>query len=157
MTQFTIKEIGVIYNDNINPYIVLHETFKKGLQGLEGFSHLQVLYWLDCLDTPELREVTTMEQPYYNGPEIMGVFATRSPVRPNSIALSATAIKTIDYDKGIIYLYYIDANDSSPLVDIKPYTPSSDVVALSQVPSWCNHWPKSTEEAATFDWSKEIK
>lgn len=156
MKQFTINEIGVIYNDYENPKIVVHEDYKAGLKGLEGFSHIKVLYWFDQFDSPEIRKTLVMEKPYVSAPEELGVFATRSPVRPNLIAVSATPIKEIDFDQGVIYLYYIDAEDNTPLLDIKPYTPSVDIITSWQVPIWCQHWPKSYEDAEEFDWEKEF-
>lgn len=73
------------------------------------------------------------ESPYKNGPEIMGVFAARSPIRPNPLAL--TIVKVLD---------------------IKPYTPSIDRVEAPVVPEWCSHWPMSYEKSGEFDWEKEF-
>ncbi|MFV0393756.1 MAG: TrmO family methyltransferase [Coprobacillaceae bacterium] len=77
-------------------------------------------------------------------------------MRPNLIAISNIQVKNIDYDKGIIYMYYIDAEDETPLLDIKPYIPSNDCIKTFQAPKWCAHWPKSYEESAEFDWDKEF-
>lgn len=86
----------------------------------------------------------------------MGIFATRSPVRPNPIALSTAEIIGIDYQNGIVQIAYIDANDNTPLLDIKPYTPSLDRVETPGVPAWCSHWPQSLEESASFAWENEF-
>lgn len=86
----------------------------------------------------------------------MGIFATRSPIRPNPIALSVVEIIAIDYENGIIQIAYVDANDQTPLLDMKPYTPSLDRVEVPSVPAWCSHWPKSIEASAHFDWGKEF-
>ena len=75
----------------------------------------------------------------------MGIFATRSPIRPNPIALTAVEKLHIDYEKGVVQIAYIDANDGSPVLDIKPYTPSLDRIEAPEVPAWCAHWPKSLE------------
>ena len=64
----------------------------------------------------------------------MGTFATRSPERPNPIALTPAYVTYIDHENGIIGLAYIDANDGTPVVDIKPYTPSLDRVESPEVP-----------------------
>ena len=85
----------------------------------------------------------------------MGIFATRSPVRPNPIALTVEIID-IDSENGRIHIAYIDANDGSPLLDLKPYTPSLDRVERPEVPGWCGHWPKSLEESADFAWENEF-
>jgi tRNA (Thr-GGU) A37 N-methylase len=56
-------------------------------------------------------------------------------------------------EKGIIGLAFIDAEDGTPVLDIKPYTPSLDRVENPIVPKWCAHWPKSVESSGSFDWS----
>jgi len=62
----------------------------------------------------------------------------------------------IDYEKGRIQIPYIDANDGSPVLDIKPYTPSLDRVEDPGVPAWCRHWPRSLEQSGSFDWENEF-
>ena len=96
------------------------------------------------------------EQPYKNAPGIMGIFATRSPARPNPLALTAAEVLQLDLKKGIIRIDYTDANDGTPVLDIKPYTPSMDRVESPKVPEWCGHWPKSREESADFAWENEF-
>ena len=89
-------------------------------------------------------------------PAVMGIFATRSHIRPNPVALTVVQVIRVDYDDGIIQVAYIDANDGSPVLDIKPYTPSLDRVEIPGVPEWCSHWPKSIEESGSFDWGNEF-
>ena len=96
------------------------------------------------------------EKPYTKGPDTLGVFATRSPQRPNPLALSCAYVTYMDADKGILGLSYIDADDGSPVLDIKPYTPSLDRVEHVEVPAWCAHWPKCVEESGEFDWESEF-
>lgn len=95
-------------------------------------------------------------KPYTHGPGRMGTFATRSPQRPNPIALSCAYATFIDAENGIIGLAYTDAADQSPVLDIKPYTPSLDRVEEPQVPEWCSHWPKNVEGSGDFDWDSEF-
>lgn len=77
-------------------------------------------------------------------------------IRPNPIALTAVEIIHVNYQSGIIQIAYIDANDDTPVLDIKPYTPSLDRVETPVVPGWCSHWPKSLEESGTFAWEQEF-
>ncbi|MNZ62665.1 putative tRNA (adenine(37)-N6)-methyltransferase [compost metagenome] len=86
----------------------------------------------------------------------MGIFATRSPIRPNPIALSVVQMISVDEDKGVIRIPYIDANQGTPVIDLKPYTPSLDRVESPGVPDWCKHWPKSLEKSSDFDWQDEF-
>lgn len=96
------------------------------------------------------------KQPYKGTPETMGIFATRSPIRPNPIALTAVEIIHIDYQKVVLQIAYIDANDNTLILDIKPYTPSFDKIENPSVPTWCQHWPISLEASGCFDWGHEF-
>lgn len=98
----------------------------------------------------------TTIKPYKQGPEELGMFATRSPLRPNPIALSTIQVISLDEQTGVIEVGYIDADNDTPLLDIKPYLPCEDIVCNVETPSWCAHWPSSTEASATYDWEKEI-
>ncbi|WP_097003535.1 TrmO family methyltransferase domain-containing protein [Lacrimispora amygdalina] len=100
------------------------------------------------------RSTLQTEKPYKGAPEVIGVFATRSPLRPNPIALTTVDVIHIDYEKGVIQIAFIDAYDNTPVLDIKPYTPSFDRVETPVVPAWCSNWPKSIEESASFPWDE---
>lgn len=156
MKDFSIHSVGKIINKNNDIFIAIEKKYIPALQALDGFSHINVLWWFDDLDDEQSRSVLQTEQPYKGAPKIMGVFATRSPERPNPIALTTTKIIDIDFKKGIIKIEFIDANNNTPVLDIKPYTPSLDRVETPDVPAWCSHWPKSTEESAYFSWEKEF-
>lgn len=54
---------------------------------------------------------------------------------------------------GIIGLAYIDADNGTPVIDIKPYTPSLERVENPSLPEWCSNWPNNVEESGDFDWS----
>ncbi|MDO4488810.1 MAG: SAM-dependent methyltransferase [Eubacteriales bacterium] len=136
--------------------IVIDEKYREALNGLNGFSHLEVIWWFSGCDNAEDRSVLTIEKPYKKGPDTIGTFATRSPERPNPIAVSVCSVKAIDYDKGIISLDYFDAFTGTPILDIKPYSPSADRVMEAKVPEWCAHWPGSYEESGDFNWEKEF-
>ena len=86
----------------------------------------------------------------------VGVFATRSPMRLNPIAVSSVDIAYVDEEAATLGLYYIDAYPGSPVLDLKPYTPSVDRIESPSVPEWCDHWPKSYEESGGFDWEAEF-
>ena len=66
------------------------------------------------------------------------------------------AVLHIDYERGVIHIPYIDAEDGTPILDIKPYHPCSDRVRDVTVPEWCGHWPKWYEDSASFDWAAEF-
>lgn len=152
--NYQIKAIGKVKNDENGAFIQLEPEYIQGLQGLEGFSHINVIWWFSDCDTEAERAKLRNEQPYKGTPEIMGVFATRSPARPNPIALTASEVINIDFNSGIIQVTFIDASDNTPVLDIKPYTPSFDRVETPGVPAWCSDWPKSTEASGYFDWEQ---
>lgn len=152
MNNYQLKTIGTVRNDSTGAFIELEPEYIPALQALEGFSHINVLWWFSGCDNVQMRSVLETQQPYKGAPEKMGIFATRSPMRPNPIALTAVEIIQIDYARGIIQIAFIDAMDGTPILDIKPYTPSLDRVETPGVPEWCSQWPKCTEDSGDFDW-----
>ncbi|MDD4125598.1 MAG: SAM-dependent methyltransferase [Eubacteriales bacterium] len=154
MTNFTLYPVGRIINRDGEFAVKIDRAYIPALEGLDGFSHIQLLWWFDGCDNEVSRAKLNEEKPYKKAPDILGTFATRSPERPNPIALSCSLITYIDYEKGIVGLAYTDADDGSPVIDIKPYTPSLDRVENPSVPDWCSHWPERWEDSGDFDWSK---
>lgn len=153
MNNFILRQIGSIQSDERGFRIALDTQFAPALKELEGFSHIQVLWWFSDTDDDVGRSRLQESSPYAGAPEVMGTFATRSPMRPNPIALSVAQVLQIDHEHAVIRLAYIDADDGTPLIDIKPYTPSLDRVETPGVPEWCAQWPKSVEASGEFDWS----
>lgn len=156
MKNFQVSPIGKINVNEEKMFIEIKPKYIPALQALDGFSHINVIWWFSDFDNEEARNTLEVSQPYKKSPDIMGIFATRSPIRPNPIALTAVQVIHIDYEKGIIQIPYIDVNDGTPVLDIKPYTPSIDRVETPGVPEWCSHWPKSLEESGSFNWENEF-
>jgi tRNA-Thr(GGU) m(6)t(6)A37 methyltransferase TsaA len=156
MSNIKLYPIGRIEVEEGNFQLVLSSKYKDSLKGLEGFSHIQGIWWFDGCDNEIDNNQLITQKPYTEGPERLGTFATRSPARPNPIAITTWEIASIDYAKGIVKVYYIDALNGTPLLDIKPYTPSLDKVGNPTVPDWCKHWPKDLEGNRDFDWEKEF-
>jgi len=96
--------------------------FRPALLGLERFSHLIVLAWLH----QSRRDALVINPPHADAPR--GVFALRSPVRPNPIGLSVARILRVDTTTGTVEIDAIDVLDGTPLVDIKPYRPGIDAI-----------------------------
>ncbi len=156
MDSFTVKEIGRICADENGFSVKLGGKYITALKGLDGFKYIQLLYWFDRCDNEFSRGKLVENKPYKNGPDIIGTFATRSPERPNPIALSTAYVTYIDEENGVIGLAYTDALDGTPVLDIKPYTPSLDRVENPTVPEWCSHWPACVEESGDFPWEAEF-
>lgn len=152
MSQFTVKSIGKMNVNEEGMFVQVEPAFIPALQALDGFSHIVIVWWFDGCDDEKSRTVLEVPSPYKQSPDVMGTFATRSPWRPNPIALTVAQVLYIDYEAGMIQIAYTDANDGSPVLDLKPYTPSLDRVKNPEVPDWCEAWPKSIEESGDFDW-----
>ena len=151
MSSYSVHPIGVIRTDGDLFRLEVAPAHRPALAGLAGFSHLQILGWFSG-SGPAARARCAEAHPYRQGPAQLGVFATRSPRRPNPLALSCAGLLDVDEEGGTLCLDYIDAFDGSPVLDIKPYTPSLDRVETPAVPAWCRHWPASVEESGDFDW-----
>ena len=156
MQSVTLNPIGKVRVNEDGAFIELEPKYLPALQAIDGFSHLNILWWCSGFDDEAMRNVLETPKPYKNGPEIMGIFATRSPIRPNPVALTAVQVIDIDEKAGQIRVAYIDAEDDTPVLDIKPYQPSFDRVETPGLPAWCAHWPKSTETSGDFDWESEM-
>lgn len=94
-------------------------------RGLDGFSHL----WVQFLFHQAVGDgwKTTVRPPRLGGKTRKGIWATRSPHRPNFIGLSAVALHRIEFENGVeLILGGVDFLDQTPVIDIKPYLPSSD-------------------------------
>ncbi len=103
---------------DVTATIEVDEPFAAGLKDIALLSHLIVLYWLDR------SQRTAILQAPSHVPEPRGVFALRSPVRPNPIGLSVVELVAVEGNR--LTIRGIDCVDGTPLIDIKPYFASSD-------------------------------
>jgi len=141
---YHLDTIGKVHRDKHGMYLQIDEPYRPALEGLDGFSHAQVLWWFDKSDDEASRSTTKFNPPF-DAP-ILGVFALKAPTRPNPIGLSTVRIVSVDKESGIVMIPRIDAFDGTPLLDIKPYLPSFDRVDNTRVPNWAAHWPDSMPE-----------
>lgn len=107
--------------------IVLEPEYRReeALRGLETFSHIWLLWTFDAPFNS-----LTVRPPLLGGNRRMGVFATRSPFRPNNIGLSSVRLQKIDWncaDGPVLYVDGADLMNGTAIVDIKPYLPFTDV------------------------------
>ena len=124
------RQSGLI--DELVGKIVFEKEYRddSALKGLEQFSHI----WLIWEFSEAKREdwSPTVRPPRLGGNTRMGVFATRSPFRPNPVGLSAVKIKGIEKTKNegsVIYVSGADLMNGTPIYDIKPYIPLSDCIS----------------------------
>jgi len=110
-----IQPAGAI---GINGTVEIFEKYRAGLNDLDGFSHIVLLYFFHRSQGFNLRVV-----PYLDS-EMRGLFATRAPRRPNAIGLSVVQLELIE--DGVLHIQNVDILDGTPLLDIKPYVPGFD-------------------------------
>ena len=110
--------------------IVFEPEFAKreSVRGLEEFSHIWLIWQFS--ETPPPSSLT-VRPPRLGGNKRVGVFASRSPFRPNGLGLSCVRLKSIEYSSSgepVINVFGADLCDKTPIFDIKPYVPLSDCV-----------------------------
>ena len=106
------------FKDDVEGWLELREEYVPGLKDLEGFSHLILLYHFHRSERQEIEGLPYLEE------ESHGIFAIRSPHRPNHLGLSIVRIQRIEGNR--IYFTEVDMLDGTPLLDIKPYVPEFD-------------------------------
>ncbi len=151
-TSININSIGFITEKNSTKQIEIERRYRTALEGLQNFSHAIVIWWGHL----KKRELLTLKKPYKNGPQNIGIFATRAETRPNPVLTTIIEITSLETKTGIIKFPYIDAEALSPVLDLKPYLPCSDKVTNSTTAHWSKNWPKNYEASATFNWSEEF-
>ena len=134
MESFHIFPVGIIKKTDTTVGIEIFDEYIDGLLGLDGFSHVTVLFWFDRNDTPEKRRVLRVHPRKNPGNPLTGVFATHSPQRPNLIGL--TVCKIISIHGSLIEIEDIDALDGSPVIDLKCYIPGAVRDTDVRVPDW---------------------
>ena len=140
--MLTLTPIGVVRNEIKTPIVqvwgqvvsdlVLEERYTEALDGLDDYSHLVVIFWMDQAGPP--KSLKEHVQGRADLP-IAGLFARRAPSRPNPIGI--TAVPLLQREKNVLRVQGLDAIDGTPLLDIKPYTPAFDSVVNARIPEWC--------------------
>jgi len=108
--------------------IVLEEEFRQeeALRGLEGFDYLWLIWGFHLNRDDAAQRKLTVRPPRLGGNQRIGVFASRSPYRPNPLGLSSVKITRIIHGEGIIRVLGADLADNTPIYDIKPYVEYAD-------------------------------
>lgn len=145
MGRITIQPIGYIYNDykgkfgiprqsglseNMISKIVLDTEYQdiNYLKGIEEFSHIWLIWYFSEVNKKNI--TPTVRPPKLGGNKRIGVFATRSPFRPNQLGLSCVRLIKTDFNQkegNVLYVAGADLMDSTPIIDIKPYLPYTDI------------------------------
>jgi len=140
MKEINIKPIGVVKNRVKEPRfgsfadiiseIIVDEKFTDALNGIEDYSHVIIVYWMD-----KVKDYVITHRPQGN-PDVpvVGVFACRCPQRPNPIAITTVRLMWRKGNK--IKVKGLDILDGTPIIDIKPYWPIYDHVKDWKIPDW---------------------
>jgi tRNA (adenine37-N6)-methyltransferase len=112
--------------------IIVNRTLDAALDGISGFSHLFVMFWLNQVKE-EQRLMLKVHPRGRTDLPLTGVFAVRTMLRPNPIGL--TLVELIAIEDNVLTVKGLDAYDGTPVLDIKPYDPW-DIVESPRVPDW---------------------
>ena len=118
--------------------IIIHAEFAEALDGIKEFSHLFVLFWLNQVSR-ENKRLKVHPRGRKDLP-LLGVFATRTMLRPNPIGL--TLVELVKIEGNVLTVRGLDALDGTPVLDIKPFDPW-DTAKDAKVPRW---WTKMKNE-----------
>lgn len=119
--------------------IILREDLVETLHGIEDFSHLYVIFWMHEVPKEERKKVKVHPRGRRDLP-LLGIFATRTPHRPNPIGL--TLVELIKVNDNTLTIRGLDAYDGTPIIDIKPFD-MWDTTEDVKVPKW---WTKLEKE-----------
>ena len=127
------------WNEDISTIALCQEHARK-ISGLEGYSHIIVLYWIHKSSEWKMPEHNHHHDPHdphhSHKPTHVKVFATRMPVRPNPIGLSVVELMDFSPDSGRVAVKGLDALNGTPILDIKPYIPNFDSYPKASLPEW---------------------
>ena len=142
MQEIIMNPIGYVRNDVQNKKdvswgedvstIVLNEEYHSGLKGLENFTHVIILYYLDKAAYQKEKHLQRRPQNREDMP-LVGIFSQRGKDRPNQIGM--TSVWIVSVDGAALTVKGLDAIDGTPILDIKPYYPVYDKKD-AKVPEW---------------------
>jgi tRNA-Thr(GGU) m(6)t(6)A37 methyltransferase TsaA len=146
--EIVLKPIGVVKTTAIGDEVrdktrtsqlVISKELTTALDGVDGFSHLFVLFWLHKTSA-EQRKLLKVHPRRRKDLPLLGIFATRTMTRPNPVGL--TLVELVKVEGNILTVRGLDAFDGTPVLDIKPFD-SWDAAETAKVPEW---WTKMKNE-----------
>jgi tRNA (adenine37-N6)-methyltransferase len=112
--------------------LVLDKEYEDALVGIEDYSHLNIVFWMDQVKTCKIKH-----RPQGNEEvPVVGIFACRCPARPNPIGI--TTVELLRTERNKVKVKGLDVINNTPIIDIKPYTPQYDEVKDVKIPEWIN-------------------
>jgi tRNA (adenine37-N6)-methyltransferase len=129
-----LEPLGRVERRHGRIFVEIEPAYTEALDGIEGFSQIWVIYWFHGNDSPEKRRTLRVHPRGNPANPVTGIFATRSPVRPNLLGLSSCHLVSRDGNR--LEVEGLDAWDGSPVLDIKPYLPQLDAFPHAASPAW---------------------
>ena len=128
-----IKEPGIEDWRTVTSEVIIEENLKEALSRIDEFSHIIVIYWMHKL-SPSQRAIIKVHPKANQNLPLVGVFASRSPARPNPIGV--TTVKLLERRDNVLKVTGLDAINGTPVLDIKPYLPGDDSSTEAKTPGW---------------------
>ncbi len=125
------------------------QTWKHALSGLDGFRHVWITFVFDRAMAQGWK--SRVRPPRLDGKEKVGVFATRSPHRPNFLGLSLCRLEAVDLETPSVLFSGVDILDNTPVLDIRPYHPENDVPVGEVRGGWLD---RAAEPVLSVRWSE---
>jgi tRNA-Thr(GGU) m(6)t(6)A37 methyltransferase TsaA len=132
--------------------LVIDPDMEELLEGVEDFSHIVVLYW-PHLVPPERRDLRRVHPMGRKDLPKRGIFATRSPARPNPVLLST--VRLLERRGNVLRVEGLEAVDGSPLLDIKPFVQTYHEAANPVIPEWMRQIHRDLQEGLEDEHSPE--
>lgn len=152
MPKIILKPIGKVHNpigkkkwegwESVVSEIILSPSYEEALEGIEEYSHLLILFWISR--TPARSRGRRLKIHPKSRPDLplVGIFATRTQYRPNPIGL--TQVQLLRRRKNVLRVKGLDALNGTPVLDIKPISPRTEMPPKTRVPEWYHRlWKKS--------------
>lgn len=134
-----LEPVGRVERRQGKVYVAIEPAYAQALSGIDDFSHLWVIYWFHGNDTPAKRRTLKVHPRGNPANPLTGVFATRSPQRPNLLGLQACRL--VGRQGNRLEVTGLDAWDGSPVLDLKPYLPQLDAWPQAAIPAWAHGKP----------------
>jgi tRNA-Thr(GGU) m(6)t(6)A37 methyltransferase TsaA len=138
---YQLQPIGTVHRSRDRVRLEIDPAYRPALKQLEHFSHVMVFWWADRFDSEQYRRELQCTPPYAEE-HLTGVFATRSPYRPNPIAMTTCKLLSSDEETGVVHVANIDAHEGTQIIDLKAYFPVCDRVRDARLPEWLAGWPE---------------
>jgi tRNA-Thr(GGU) m(6)t(6)A37 methyltransferase TsaA len=119
--------------ESITSRVVVAPQLVEALDGIDGFSHILIIFYLHQVDE-DRRSLLKVHPESKEELPLVGVFATRSPARPNPIGV--TVVKLLERQENVLKVLGLDAYDGTPVLDIKPYLRRGDLIENATMPDW---------------------